>query len=335
VGVTAGGTSEPEQLVSGEAVELEVRFARLGSRALALMIDILAQIGLFIVLLLVMLLAIALIASTGFADAALMRGLSIVLTAVVLIGYPVTCETLFRGRSLGKLALGLRVVRDDGGPIRFRHSLTRALVGVAVEWPGLILPPVTWLASLGAMLANPRGKRLGDLAAGTIVIHERTPASWGWVPSMPPHLAAWASLLDLTGLEDELALSVRHFLSRNRQISEPSRSRLGFTLAREVAACTTPPPPPNVPGWMYLAAVLAERHRRSAQRLASARIAAAAVWPGLGTPTPLVAPPTLAGPALVGPPVLAAPALARPPLAGPPLTGPPLLIRPPVMPDRR
>ena len=75
------------------------------------------------------------------------------------------------------------MVRDDGGPIRFRHALTRALVGVALEWPGLILPLVTWVVSLGTMLSARSGKRLGDLAAGTIVIHERTPAAWGWVPA--------------------------------------------------------------------------------------------------------------------------------------------------------
>jgi uncharacterized RDD family membrane protein YckC len=317
VSVREDGASEPEQLVSGEAVELEVRFARLGSRALALMIDILAQIAIALALFIALAFVVALIASTGLADDALVTGLVIVVVAIVLIGYPVGCETLFRGRSLGKLALGLRVVRDDGGPIRFRHSLTRALVSVALEWPGLILPLVTWLASLGTMLANPRGKRLGDLAAGTIVIHERTPASWGWVPAMPPHLASWAALLDLTGLHDELALAVRHFLSRNREISEPARSRLGFALAREVARCTTPPPPPQVPGWMYLAAVLAERHRRAAQRLATVRVAASAVWPGLGTTTPLVAPP------------------ARP-LPGPPPLMPAMpVLRPAAMPERR
>jgi len=147
------------------------------------------------------------------------------------------------------------------------------------------MPLVTWLVSLTTMVANPYGKRLGDLAAGTIVIHERTPAAWGWVPGMPAHLEAWARLLDLTGLDDELALAVRHFLARNRQISEPTRSRLGYALAAEVAARTTPPPPPNVPGWAYLAAVLAERHRRAALRLAAVRVAAATVWPNLGAPS--------------------------------------------------
>ena len=94
-----------------------------------------------------------------------------------------------------------------------------------------------------------------------MVIHERTPAAWGWVPQMPPGLGEWAATLDLAGLDDDLALAVRHFLARNRQIREPARSQLGQRLAREVAAVTNPPPPPGTPGWAYLAAVHAERHR--------------------------------------------------------------------------
>jgi uncharacterized RDD family membrane protein YckC len=275
-----------EYVVSGEAVELEVRYARLGSRMLALIIDLLVQIVLFIVLAVLIALGLTLISSTGLADGAFVAALGTILLALVLIGYPVGCEMLFRGRTLGKFALGLRVVRDDGGPIRLRHSLIRALVAVAVEWPGLVLPVFTWALCLGTMLANPRGKRVGDLAAGTIVIHDRTPAGWGWVPAMPPQLAAWAALLDLTGLDDDLALAVRHFLSRNRQLAEPARTRLGLALAREVSRCTTPPPPPNVPGWVYLAAVLAERHRRAAHRLAAARAATATIWGRLGAPFP-------------------------------------------------
>jgi uncharacterized RDD family membrane protein YckC len=273
-----------ERLVSGEAVELEIRFARVGSRALALMLDIVVQVTLTIILIFATLILALVVGDSGLLDQAAFQGILTVILVLVLVGYPVFCEQMFKGRTLGKLALGLRVVRDDGGPVRFRHSLTRTMVGVALEWPGILLPLITWAASLGTMLANPRGKRLGDLAAGTIVIHERTPASWGWVPSMPPQAAAWAHLLDLTGLDDELALSVRHYLSRNRELSEPSRTQLGMALAREVARCTTPPPPPGIAGWLYLAAVLAERHRRSAHRIAVARAATAAVWPAFGTP---------------------------------------------------
>jgi uncharacterized RDD family membrane protein YckC len=278
------GSSAPagDRLVSGEAVELEVRVARLGSRALALIMDITVQVILLYTFAVAA--GLTLLVMGNAADDALAIALYTIIIAVVLIGYPAVSETLFRGRTLGKLAVGLRVVRVDGGPIRFRHAFTRALVGVALEWPGLVLVPLTWVVSLGTMLAQPQGRRIGDLAAGTLVIHERTPASWGWVPAMPPPLAGWAALLDLTGLSDELALSVRHFLARNREIKEPARSELGRSLATEVAACTTPPPPPGVPGWAYLAAVLAERHRRAAHRLAAARQLSARIWDAVSPP---------------------------------------------------
>jgi uncharacterized RDD family membrane protein YckC len=265
-------------------VELEVRVARVGSRALALLIDIATQVVVFLVLSTVT--ALLLAAAGVQIDDALLLALSTVFLVVVLVGYPTGAETLFNGRTLGKLALGLRVVRVDGGPIRFRHALTRSLVSVAVEWPGLILAPLTWVVSLATMFVQPQGRRIGDLAAGTLVLHDRTPAAWGWVPAMPPPLASWAALLDLTGLSDDLALAVRHYLARNRQISEPARSRLGLALATEVAACTTPPPPRGVPGWAYLAAVLAERHRRAAYRLAAARQVSATVWAVVRPPLP-------------------------------------------------
>jgi uncharacterized RDD family membrane protein YckC len=279
-------------MVSGEAVEFDIRIARLGSRTLALLLDILVQIGLEITLMILLFVGLGL--AGGFADGALLYAGLAVISAIVLVGYPAVLETVTRGRTLGKLAMGLRVVRDDGGPIRFRHALTRALVRVALEWPG-VLPPLTWIPSLWTMLLNPQGKRLGDLAAGTIVIHDRTPATWGWVPAMPPQLTGWAATLDLTGLGDDLALTVRHYLARNREIREPARSRLGFSLASEVAACTTPPAPRNTPGWAYLAAVLAERNRRAMRRLAQARAATATVWPELARevhtpPVPVVAP---------------------------------------------
>lgn len=277
-----GPVAGADRLVSGEAVELEVRVARLGSRSLALLLDIIAQVILAYIL--IFLAGILLLIMGGLVDEALVYAIMIGIIVVVLIAYPTLQETLFRGRTLGKMALGLRVVRIDGGPIRFRHALTRALISVTLEWPGLTLAPLTWAVSLGTMLAQPQGRRIGDMAAGTLVIHDRTPAAWGWVPAMPPPLVRWAPLLDLTGLSDDLALAVRHFLARNRDIKEPARSRIGHALAAEVAACTTPPPPPGVPGWAYLAAVLAERHRRAALRLAASRQLSSTVWTAVGPP---------------------------------------------------
>ena len=121
------------QLVTGEAVVLDLRTAGVPSRILASVIDLFVQgVALFALLILV-----GAVASSG--SAATTAGLMILVSVVVLLGYPVALETLMGGRTLGKLALGLRVVRDDGGPIRFRHAITRGLLGLFVEKPG-----VTW-----------------------------------------------------------------------------------------------------------------------------------------------------------------------------------------------
>lgn len=278
------------RILTGEAVHLDVRLAGIGSRAMARMIDAVIQVGVTYLLLIVAFFAVLLLGTTGLVspDGAATDAITIATVMVGLLGYPVVFETLTRGRTPGKLILGLRVVRDDGGPVTFRHAMTRSLVGFAIEWPGIIGAPLTWLATIWVMIASRLNKRLGDHVAGTVVIHERTPAAWGWAPTMPPELVGWAAMLDLTGLDDDLALATRDFLARYRRIREPARSRLGERLAREVAAVTNPPPPPGTPVWVYLAAVHNERHRRALARLAAVRSRAATVWPDLAL---VVAPP--------------------------------------------
>jgi uncharacterized RDD family membrane protein YckC len=269
------------QLLTGEAVEVEVRYARLGSRALALLIDILLQLAIALAaMLLALLIASAL--PGDLVDEAFLQAASVTSLIIGLIVFPVVTETLTNGRSAGKRALGLRVVREDGGPIRLRHALTRTLVGVAVEWPGLLIPLITWLVSMLTMLFSPRGRRIGDLAAGTFVIHERSPAPWGRTPPMPAHLAGWASTLDLTGLDDELALAVRRYLSRSDQFHESADSRLRYDLAGDVLAKVGVAPPPGTPPWHFLAAVLAERRHRAGLGVYEARALTDRIWPGFG-----------------------------------------------------
>lgn len=299
--------SVDDAFVSGDAVALDLRVARLGSRGLARLIDLMVQLALIAALVLI---GTAIAAVAGL-DEALLATVQVITAVTAFIGYPVLMQTLTRGRTFGKLALGLRVVRDDGGHVRFRHALTRELVGVASEWPGL-LPPLTWFASLWCMLASPRSKRLGDVAAGTIVIHDRTPVLWGWIPTMPPHLRGWAASLDMTGVSDDLALAIRQYLVRYRFLHGPSRVRLGAALTAEVVARITPMPPGGISGGDFLAAVLAERHLRSVRRLTRARASTAVVWPELAM---------LTGPAY--------PYMPIPPVGWPPAPGQPIMLRPP------
>jgi uncharacterized RDD family membrane protein YckC len=314
-GSSAGVGDGQTRFLTGEAVHLEVRVARLGSRVMARLIDIAVQVALTFALFSSLAIVAALLAASGVIalESAVLTVIQIISLVAAFIGYPIAMETLTRGRTMGKLAMGLRVVRDDGGPIAFRQALSRGLVGAAIEWPGFIGAPLTWLVTIWTMVANPQSKRLGDHVAGTMVVHDRTPAAWGWVPQMPAGLAGWAATLDLTALDDDLALAVRHYLSRNREIREPARSQLGERLAREVAAVTNPPPPAGAPGWAYLAAVHAERHQRAIRQLAAVRSRAAAVWPDLAAAIAIPTPPAAL-------PVVPTPPPARPGPAPPPPT---------------
>lgn len=242
--------------MTGEAVELELRPARLASRMLGLTIDLLAQA------LLLLIGALALEALLPSVDEALGGSLILVLVMAVLLGWPVAWETLTRGRSLGKLALGMRVVREDGGPISFRHALVRGLFGVFVDFY-----VTSGVVGLLVSLASPQGRRVGDYAAGTLVVRERSPAPLGPVPDMPPQMVLWARGADLAMLPDDLALAARGYLTRLGQLSTAGQDEVGARLATAVAHYVSPAPPP-VPPWIYLAGVLAERRRREEARLA-------------------------------------------------------------------
>ncbi|WP_328822316.1 RDD family protein [Micromonospora rubida] len=288
-----GASGGDAGLVSGEAVALDVRAARIGSRVLALLLDLVAQAGIAVVLVVCLSAAVAAFPA-GLADAALSGALQTVGAILVLVGYPTLWERFAGGRTPGKLAVGLRVVRVDGGPVGLRQSLTRALVGVAVEWPGLVLPLLSWVASVAVMLTDRRGRRLGDLVAGTMVVHTRVATAWRPAPLLAPALAGWAYALDLTRLDDDLALAVRQYVTRAHRFAEPARSRLAGALWAEVAAVTTPPPPAGVPQGVCLATVLAERHRRATHRLHRARARTATLWPELA-PAPAGGGPRAAG----------------------------------------
>lgn len=163
------------ELVTGEAVALELRPARLPSRALAVLLDLLVAVVAYI------LVTVALVASTASLDEAAQFAVSLAAFVIVMVGGPIAVETLSHGRSLGKMACGLRVVRDDGGPIRFRHALVRGGIGV-IE----ILLTFGVVACI-ASLVSARGRRLGDVFAGTLVVRERVPVSTsGFLPRRRP-----------------------------------------------------------------------------------------------------------------------------------------------------
>jgi uncharacterized RDD family membrane protein YckC len=245
---------QQEQVVTGDAVVLDVQIAQLPVRALSAMIDCTVVVVAYIIG--VLLWSITL---TQF-DTALSAAVLIIFTVLAMVGYPIAFETATRGRSLGKMALGLRVVSEDGGPERFRQALFRALAGVIEIWTFLGGPAVI------CSLLSPKGKRIGDVFAGTVVISERGPRMPP-PPLMPPQLAWWASSLQLSGLGADQAELARQFLSRASQLDPQVRDQMAYRITGEVVAQISPPPPPGTPPQFVLAAVLAERHRRELARL--------------------------------------------------------------------
>ncbi|MDD7925678.1 RDD family protein [Actinomycetospora chibensis] len=263
-----------DRVVIGEAVELDVRTARLPSRALGLALDVLIMLVLLLVVLLVM------SAVGADVDPALAAAVSLITTVGVFVGYPLLWETLTRGRSPGKYAMGLRVVRTDGGPIVFRHALARALAGFIVDFGLLSL--FTGLIGIVVSASTAQGQRVGDLLAGTVVVRERLPRTGlESLPPPDPGLAAWARGCELSRLPDDLALAARQFLVRAPQLAGAVRASLAERLAADVSARVAPPPPPGVPAEPYLLAVLGERRRRETDRLTAG---AGAAPPGSGPP---------------------------------------------------
>ena len=268
--------------VTGEAVALDLRPAALPSRVVAGLIDVLLQALVFTVV-------GALFTATSLAlSEAATQALGVVLLVVTLIVYPVTFETLLRGRTPGKAVMGLRVVRDDGGPIAFRQALARGLAGAFLERPGITL----FSAGVVCSLLNEKGKRIGDLLAGTVVLRERVAVRGGTVATMPPQLADWAAGLNLSGLGDELALSVRQFVSRAGSLTPEARDQLGGQLVAAVTGAVGPAPE-GAPGWAVLAAVLAERRRRESERLAAP---VASYAPAERVPVPVAQPAVMEAP---------------------------------------
>ncbi|MFI5664731.1 RDD family protein [Streptomyces sp. NPDC051684] len=251
------------ELVTGEAVALELRPAKLPSRALAVLIDLAVTFAVYIAV------TMAFAAATASLDDAAVAAVAVATFLLVLVGIPIAVETLSHGRSLGKLVCGLRVVRDDGGPIRFRHALVRGAVGV-VE----IIMTFGVVACI-ASLVSARGRRVGDVFAGTLVVRERVPTGQlAFVPPPPPWLVGRFAELDLSAVPEGLWLAARQYLTRMGQLDPQVGWGMAERLAGELAAHTGAPVPSDIPPAAFLAAVTHERQSREAQRAFGANAAA-------------------------------------------------------------
>ncbi len=244
-----------DDLVSGEAVALALPPASIWLRMVSCLIDV--------VVVLVAWFALRWISLRMFGDAdqALRLAINTVIVVLVFVGIPTASETVTRGKTLGHAALGLRTVRDDAGPIGFRHAISRALLAV-VEIYGCFGVP----AFLAAIISR-KGKRFGDMLAGTYVIRDRQALKVPAPIPMPPELAMWARGTDLGAIPDMLAIAIRQFMTGATKLKPEVRSEAAGRLLASCLPFVAPRPPYGAPAEMVLAAIMAERRERDAQRL--------------------------------------------------------------------
>ncbi|MDQ6909187.1 MAG: RDD family protein [Actinomycetota bacterium] len=244
-------------IVTPEAVPLDFELANLGSRSVALFLDLLiVGAALFVV-------SIGMSAILSGVDAPVGVGAALffLIFFLVFFGYPIALETLWRGRTVGKAALGLRVVTKEGAPVRFRHAAIRTALGI-VDF-GLTLGS----AAIISVLTTHDNQRLGDLVAGTIVLRERSglraPAPVGFY--VPPGLEPYAGALDLAGLTGQDYEAVRMFLVRAPSLPHDVRANLAVQIANPLAARVRPPPPQGTFPEAFLACLAAVyQHRQRA-----------------------------------------------------------------------
>ncbi len=245
-----------DEVLSGEAVAIDVQPVGFLLRALGAIIDMLLSFAVFILCIFVQIW----LSDAGLLDEATGRIAIVVSIVVSFVVLPITIEVLMKGRSLGKLAVGGRIVRIDGGATGFRHAFIRGLLGVLEIY--MTLGGIAVLA--GAF--SSRSQRLGDMVAGTYSQRVRAPRLISNVPVMPPALAGWAQIADVARLPDRLARRISQFLLSAPRMVPAARARVAQELLTDAAPFVSPiPPAPPELVLVGITVLRRERERRALQ----------------------------------------------------------------------
>jgi uncharacterized RDD family membrane protein YckC len=253
-----------DEILTGEAVALDVQPVGFFLRALGTLIDMLIGVAVYVLFLVVA----AWASAQGALDPVVFPILSIVMLVLVTVVIPTAVETATRGRSLGRLAVGARIVRVDGGSSGFRQAFIRALVGVLELW-----------FTVGAVAAltgafTPRAQRLGDLLAGTYSERTRAVPLPPAAPGVPPLLAGWAAIADVARLPDRLARRVAQFVRQAEHMAPSARERVAASLAADVRPFVSPVPQVDPEGFLRAVAVVRRDRELRALVLEDRRVAA-------------------------------------------------------------
>ena len=224
--------ADEQEILSGEAVAIDVQPVGFLLRTAGALLDMVIAFAVYIAFTLLQIWLM----SQGLLDEHTFRILQVWSLAVSFLVLPITIEMATKGRSVGKLAVGGRIVRVDGGAITFRHTFIRALVGLLEIYMTLGGAAVI----TGALTA--RSQRLGDLVAGTYAQRVRTPRLEPHAPYLPRALWEWAQVADVARLPDRLARRVSQFLATADRLSPAARVRVAQELADEVSVHVSPLP---------------------------------------------------------------------------------------------
>ncbi|TPW13027.1 MAG: hypothetical protein FD127_2284 [Acidimicrobiaceae bacterium] len=247
-------------IVTPEAVVLELETAGLASRVCAGLIDLAIQLGALLVASFVIVLVGGLMRDAG--ESFVQTAFAVTIT-LILLGYPVVMETLWRGRTLGKMWMGLRAITVDGSPITARHATLRMMGGLVDK----LLPPGGVTGAL-FVLGTRRHQRVGDLLAGTIVIRDPQrlalpPALWFPVPF---GCGAYADSLDPTAMTVEQYTVLRAFLMRVHELRPDARHSVALALADRTAAVIGHQRPTQVHPETFILCAVARYQRRNFAR---------------------------------------------------------------------
>lgn len=214
-----------------ESIAFSYELAGLGSRFLALVVDQIIQLLVLAAIVFGLFMAAARL-PTPHGETPISRQLAesiaiallVIVVFSILFGYFIVFEAVWNGQTPGKKLLGLRVVRDRGYPIDFGASLIRNLIRVG-EW---VLGYYV-LAAISALL-SPENKRLGDIAAGTIVVRDARLAPAGAFTQTNAE-PVYAPTSYLSGEERGL---IKRFLERRDSLTENRRRELAEQLAARI-----------------------------------------------------------------------------------------------------
>jgi uncharacterized RDD family membrane protein YckC len=233
-------------IATPEGVTLDFVLAGVGSRFVARLLDTVIQVGIILALAI----GIAFTSAPGFVRAA-----ASVVIFLVVFGYDVPFEVMNGGRTVGKSAAGIRVVGVGGEPVSLLPSAIRNIMRIVDFLPAL------YAAGVVSIVATERDQRLGDLAAGTIVVRDRFAALVTSIsaPATVPveAVATW----DVSALDSAALSTIHQFLDRRLALPLAVRAHFASELAGRVAPLVVGAPYGTHPEYLLEGVVVAKQAR--------------------------------------------------------------------------